>query len=89
VPVVVRYVALSRDRVEVRAGRLFSVRVLTDAVRYRWRFAGRRGTGTEPALVLRAPLRPGRYTLYVAVRDRGAAARVVVTRPPRPRPVSP
>ena len=86
VAVVVRYVALSRDEIEVVAGKRFSVRVLTDARRYAWLFAARRGVGTEPALVLRAPLRPGRYTLFVTVRDRAASARVVVTRPPRPQP---
>jgi hypothetical protein len=84
VPVVVRYVELARDRIDVVAGRRFSVRVETDARTYRWVFAGRRGIGRRPSLVLRAPRTPGRYRLYVSVRGRADSARVVVTEPPEP-----
>ncbi len=42
-PVVVRYIALVRRRVEVAPGKIFSIRVLTDVPSYRWRFAGRTG----------------------------------------------
>lgn len=83
VTVRVRYVELSRDRIEIVAGRRFSVRVSTDALSYRWRFAGRTGTGREAVLTLRAPAEPGTYSLYAVVGDRAARAEVVVTeRPP-------
>ena len=78
VPVRVRFVELSRDRIEVVAGRRFSVRVLTDAESYRWLFAGRRGGGRREVLVLRAPEEPGSYTLYVTVGGRAARAAVEV-----------
>jgi hypothetical protein len=82
VPVRVRFVELSRDRIEVVAGRLFSVRVLTDAESYRWLFAGRRGGGRREVLILRAPDEPGSYTLYVTVGGRAASAPVEVGEPP-------
>ncbi len=81
VPVRVRFVELSRDRIEVGAGKRFSVRVLTDAQSYRWLFAGRRGVGRREVLVLRAPEEPGSYTLYVSVGGRAARAEVDVTAP--------
>ncbi len=79
VPVRVRFVELSRDRIEVGAGRRFSVRVLTDATSYRWLFAGRRGAGTRQVLVLTAPEEAGVYSLYVTVGGRAARAEVDVT----------
>jgi hypothetical protein len=78
VPVRVRFVELSRDRIEVVAGRRFSVRVLTDAESYRWLFAGRRGGGRREVLVMRAPEEPGSYALYVTVGGRAARAAVEV-----------
>ena len=81
VPVRVRFVELSRDRIEVEAGRRFSVRVRTDAPSYRWLFAGDRGGGRREVLVLRAPEEAGEYTLYVTVGGRAARADVVVTAP--------
>jgi hypothetical protein len=81
VPVRVRYVELSRERIEVGAGRRFSLRVRTDADSYRWLFAGRRGTGERQVLVLRAPEEPGTYSLYVRVGTRAARAEVVVSPP--------
>ncbi len=81
-PVRVRYVELSRDRIEVAAGRRFSVRVRTDARSYRWLFAGQRGVGTRQVLVLRAPEEAGTYSLFVSVGDRAARSEVVVTAPP-------
>ena len=77
-----RYVELARDRVEVVAGRRFGIRVSTDAASYRWLFAGERGAGRTPLLVLRAPETPGTYTVYVTVGSRADRARVVVTEPP-------
>jgi hypothetical protein len=81
VPVRVRFVELSRERIEVGAGRRFSVRVLTDATSYRWLFASRRGAGTREVLVLRAPEETGTYNLYVTVGGRAAGAVVEVTLP--------
>ena len=81
VPVRVRFVELSRERIEVGAGRRFSVRVRTDADAYRWLFAGNRGAGRRQVLVLRAPEEPGSYTLYVTVGGRAASATVDVLEP--------
>jgi hypothetical protein len=86
VPVVVRYVELVRERIEVVAGKRFSVRVLADALRYRWIFAGDKGTRRRRILVLRAPETPGEYRVVVTVRGRADSAEVevVVTEPPEP-----
>ncbi|MDW8338181.1 MAG: FlgD immunoglobulin-like domain containing protein, partial [Thermoleophilia bacterium] len=78
----VRYVELSRERIEVAVGRRFSVRVSTDARSYRWRLAGRTGQEARRVLVLRAPAAPGEYRLTVVVGSRGARAAVVVTERP-------
>ena len=79
VPVRLRFVELSRDRIEVGAGRRFAVRVLTDATSYGWLFAGERGMGRREVLVLRAPEEPGSYALYVTVGGHAARADVEVT----------
>ena len=76
-----RFVELSRDNIEVAAGKRFSVRVRTDAESYRWLFAGRRGVGRRPILVLRAPEEPGAYSLYVTVGGRADRAAVDVLAP--------
>ena len=83
VPVRVRFVELSRERIEVAAGKRFSVRVRTDADTYRWLFAGRRGAGKRQVLVLRAPDEVGSYTLYVTVGSHAAKATVEVGVPPQ------
>jgi hypothetical protein len=82
VSVRVRFIELSRDRIEVVAGKPFSVRVLTDAPSYRWLLDGRRGVGRREVLVLRAPEEPGSYSLYVTAGGRAARAEVVVSAPP-------
>jgi len=83
VPVRVRYVELSRSRIEVDAGKRFSVRVFTDAPSYRWVFAGEKGSGRRQVLVSRAPETPGTYVLYVSVGGgRADRAEVVVSEPP-------
>jgi hypothetical protein len=81
VPVLVRYVELGQDRIEVGAGRRFGVRVSTDAASYRWLFAGERGAGRAKLLVLRAPDTPGTYAVYVTVGSRADRTEVVVTEP--------
>jgi hypothetical protein len=78
----VRYLELGLDRISVRAGTRFGVRVRTDVRRYRWLFAGRRGRSSARYLILRAPAKPGRYRLFVQSRGRGDQALVVVG--PRP-----
>ncbi|HWQ24157.1 MAG TPA: FlgD immunoglobulin-like domain containing protein [Gaiellaceae bacterium] len=77
----VRYVTLARDRIEVAAGRRFSVGVSTDARSYRWLFAGERGVERKRVLVLRAPAEPGSYSLYAVVGGRAAKAEVAVVVP--------
>jgi FlgD Ig-like domain len=81
VPVLVRFVTLSRERIEVEAGTRFSVRVSKDAARYSWLFAGERGTGRTNRLRLRAPAEPGEYRLYVVVGSHADSAEVIVTEP--------
>jgi len=82
IPVVARYIELARERIEVVAGKRFSVRVLTDAVAYRWLFAGAHAIRRKRVLVLRAPKTPGTYRVYVSLRGRFAdSAEVVVTEP--------
>jgi hypothetical protein len=82
VPVRVRFVELSRERIRAVAGKRFSVRVRTDATSYGWLFAGKRGTGSRQVLVLRAPETPGSYTLYVTVGGRAARAAIEVVPAP-------
>ncbi len=80
--VVVRYVALGRKRIEVAAGGRFAVLALSDAAEIRWRLGGRSGTASPGTLRLRAPLRPGRYTLTVTANGFSDRAAVIVrTRP--------
>lgn len=77
----VRYVELARDRVAAVAGKRFQIGVSTDAVSYRWLFAGKRGVAHRRVLRLRAPATPGKYTLYVSVGGHADKAAVVVTAP--------
>jgi FlgD Ig-like domain len=81
VPVLVRFVTLSRERIEVEAGRRFRVRVSKDAASFRWLFAGERGTGRTSVLRLRAPAEPGAYRLYAIVGSHADSAEVIVTAP--------
>ena len=79
--VVVRYVALGRERIPAVAGRSFAVLVVSDAARVRWRFDGRTGTMRPGTLRLRAPDESGRYPLVVAANGRADRAIVVVRAP--------
>ena len=79
--VVIRYVALGRRRIEVAAGGRFAVLVLSDAARVHWRLGARSGVARPGTLTLRAPLRPGRYTLTVSANGFDARAAVVVREP--------
>jgi hypothetical protein len=75
--VVVRYVSLARDRIPAKAGTRFGVRVSADGPLH-WRIGVRSGTAKPGLLVVRAPGRPGRYTLAVRVGDHAARAAVIV-----------
>ena len=77
VPVRVRYIALARHDLRVKAGTRFGVGVDTDAKSYRWRFAGRTGAETKDLLVVKAS-KPGRYRLVVTENGHRDVARVVV-----------
>jgi hypothetical protein len=52
-------------RVRVAAGARFAVRVQSDQRAYYWRLAKRSGFRSGRRLVLRAPAKPGRYTLLI------------------------
>jgi hypothetical protein len=75
--VVLRYVSLARNRIVAKAGTRFGVRVSADA-RLRWKLGAREGAAAPGILILRAPQRPGRFTLTVAVGDQSARAAVIV-----------
>jgi FlgD Ig-like domain len=77
-PVVLRYVALGRDRISAAAGTRFALRVSSDAERVRWTLGGRSGFAAPGTLVLRAPLQKGRFTLTVTANGRAARAAVFV-----------
>jgi FlgD Ig-like domain len=51
--------------VRVAAGRRFGVRIESDGRAYHWALAKRRGFARSRRLVLRAPGKPGRYTLVI------------------------
>ena len=78
VPVVVRYVKLGRNRVEVVPGGRFAIGVSTDMRSYRWRFAGGTGVASSRVLRLTAPEEPGTYTLFVRTPDGHADSAAVV-----------
>lgn len=81
----IRYVELARQVIRAGVRTRFGVRVLTDAASVSWRFAGGIGRARRGLLVLRAPRRPGRYTLFVEANGHAARADVRVTaRPARP-----
>jgi hypothetical protein len=74
----VRYVALGRKRVLAKPGTRFAIRVSTDAPAVRWRLAGGTGVARRGTIRLRAPHKPGVYTLYVTANGHSAKATVVV-----------
>jgi hypothetical protein len=72
----VRYVVLARERVVVRPGAKFALRVSTDHPTVAWRMNGRSGVQPRGTLHFRAPKSPGVYRLFVEAA--GHAARCVV-----------
>lgn len=79
VRVEIRYIALANHRIAgVTAGEIFEIGVSTDAALYSWRLGARHGVKSGPLLRLRAPQRPGRYTLTVGEHGHFDRATVLV-----------
>jgi flagellar hook assembly protein FlgD len=78
VTVAVRYIDIAPRRISVRAGQRLTVRVQTDASRYKWRMGRQRGLRRGRLLHLRAPTTPGTYRLVVTERGHSATALVRV-----------
>ena len=74
--VVLRYIALGRKRIVVASGHRFALLVSADAMRVEWHLAGRSGSVAPGTIHIRAPVRPGRYTL--TLREHGHAVRAAV-----------
>jgi hypothetical protein len=74
--VVLRYIALGRKRIVVAAGRRFALLVSADASRVEWHLGRRSGTVAPGTIHIRAPQRPGRYTLTLG--EHGHAVRAAV-----------
>lgn len=74
----IRYVVLARDRVVVKPGGKFALRVSTDAPTVHWTLHGRSGSESRGTLHFRAPKAPGVYRLYVSVGSHSAVCTVVV-----------
>jgi hypothetical protein len=81
VAIVIRYVALGRERISVPAGARFAVRVSSDAKSVRWELGGRGGVARPGTLRLSAPLQKGRFTLAVTANGHTARAAVFVREP--------
>jgi hypothetical protein len=74
----VRYLTLARERVVVKPGGKFALRVSTDAPRVNWRLHGRSGVQRSGTLHFRAPKSTGVYRLYVFAGGHAAKCTVVV-----------
>jgi hypothetical protein len=81
VPVLARFVALGRRRIETVPGGRIAVLVVSDARRVTWKLGARSGEARPGTLRLTAPLRPGRYPLVVTANGHAARAVVVVRAP--------
>lgn len=80
----IRFLALGRDRVVTSPGGRFAILALSQARRLEWRLGGRSGTARPGTLRLKAPARPGRYTLRVEANGHVRRAAVVVRRATTP-----
>jgi FlgD Ig-like domain len=80
-PIVLRYVALGRDRITVAAGRRFAIRVSSDARTVRWRLGSRSGVARPGTLRIRAPFQKGQFTLSVSANGHTSRAAVFVREP--------
>jgi hypothetical protein len=74
----VRYIALGRDRVVVRPGGKFALRVSADTPSVHWTLHGRSGTQRTGTLHFTAPKSAGVYRLYVTAGTHAAVCTVVV-----------
>ena len=74
----VRYIALGRNRVVVRPGGKFALRVSTDSPFVHWMLHGRSGAQRKGTLHLTAPKSAGVYRLYVTAGTHSALCVVVV-----------
>ena len=80
--VVLRYIALGRKRIVTAPGQRFALLVSADAKRVEWHLAGRSGSVPPGTIRIRAPQRPGRYTL--TIREHGHVVRAAVIVRKRP-----
>jgi hypothetical protein len=76
--VTIRYVVLGRKTISVAPLHRFSLFVLTDAKDVSWLLDRGHGRSRSHTLRLRAPRKPGRYSLYVTASGHTATATVVV-----------
>jgi hypothetical protein len=76
--VTIRYVDLGRKQISAAPGHRFALFVLTDAKNISWLFDRGRGEQRSHTLRLRAPRKPGRYSLYVTAAGHTAKATVTV-----------
>jgi hypothetical protein len=74
----VRYISLGRNRVVVKPGARFAIRVSADAPTIRWKLRGRTGTAKPGTLHFRAPRSAGVFFLYVFEGTHAARCAVVV-----------
>jgi hypothetical protein len=74
----VRYITLARDRVVVRPGGKFFLRVSADTPTVHWTLHGRSGTQRTGTLRFTAPKSAGVYRLYVTAGTHAAKCTVVV-----------
>jgi hypothetical protein len=83
IQLVIRYVALGRNRIRVTPGARFALRVSSDARRVRWSLGGRSGLARPGTLRLQAPFQKGRFTLTVSANGHATRAAVFVLEPLR------
>jgi hypothetical protein len=76
--VTIRYVELARTTIHVKPLHRFMLFVLTDAKDVTWLLDRGHGRSRSHTLRLRAPRKPGRYSLYVSASGHTAMATVVV-----------
>ena len=74
----VRYLSLARERVVVRPGGRFALRVSTDYPSVQWTLRGRSGTQRTGTMHFRAPRSIGVFRLYITTAKHAAKCTVVV-----------
>jgi hypothetical protein len=82
--VVIRFLALGRDRVVTTPRSGFAILAVSQARTLRWTLGGRSGVARPGTLRLRAPAEPGRYVLRVSANGHVERAIVVVREAPVP-----